>query len=243
MFKRLSFSFSKKLFTAVLIAVLACSCAACYAAPKIRPIRHPKPRHYNYSQETHSLFREFKDFKAYYNQHARHPHAAVRLYFYGVFAFTEAVRTGDKHWEREASKMIRYALHSDNPIENSPSLSELVRRLRDPGSAHIFRSFLTGTSPENNYTPKGGMGSIRDGSFRINFVNSRPQIERDDLKVLIKSSGADSPRTVYTSRYDDGRWYVTNPSSTYVQVARPHHDDYDNNRPRHHRRSHDADYD
>lgn len=238
MFKNFS-NFSKKFFAAVLIAVLACSVS--YAAPK-RAKRLPPRRHHNYSQETHSLFKDFKDFKAYYNRHATHPQAAVRLYFYGVFAFTEAVRTGDRRWEREAGKMIRYALHLDRPIEKSHNLSDFVQRLRDPGSAHIFRSFLAGTSPENNYTPKGGMGAISNGSFRINFVDSRPEIARGELKILIKSSGADSPRTVYTSRHDDGLWYVTNAVNTYVQVKKPHrHDNYDRRHPGRH--THDADYD
>ena len=61
MFKNFS-NFSKKFFAAVLIAVLACSVS--YAAPK-RAKRLPPRRHHNYTQETHSLFKDFKDFKAF----------------------------------------------------------------------------------------------------------------------------------------------------------------------------------
>lgn len=179
------------------------------------------------------LPKTYKEFKARYNNEAKSPEAAVKLYFEAVFAYTEAVKNKSQEWQIEAGKMIRYAIHYDTPIEKSYNLATFADRLKDPESAHIFRSFLEGTSPENNYTPSGGMESILNGNFKLMFNNYRKQ-ENDYLRLSLRSSGSDSQRIVWVKKFDDdGLWYTINITSTYVQVKEPKVNLH----------AHDADYD
>ena len=92
-----------------------------------------------------ALPRDYQEFKARYQKEGRTPEGAVKLYFEAVFCYiNEATRA-------EGSKMVRYALHYDRPIEQSYNLATFAERLRDPERQHIFRSFAAGTSPENDY--------------------------------------------------------------------------------------------
>lgn len=226
----------KKIFATALLLVLAFSSVSSAA---VRRRTYTSRTNYNYGK----LASNYQEFKQRYNKNAKTPRAAVKLYFEAVFAFTEAVRTGNSELQNEAGKMIRYAMHYDQPIENSAALANFVERLRDPKSAYIFRSFLRGTSPSNNYTPRGGTQTINNGTFAVNFVNSRPKVDKDALKVLIKSSGASESRPVWVKRFDDGLWYATNISYTYAPLESPINDASTSSTTKVKRPSHDADYD
>lgn len=168
-----------------------------------------------------ALPRDYQEFKARYQKEGRTPEGAVKLYFEAVFCYiNEATRA-------EGSKMVRYALHYDRPIEQSRNLATFAERLRDPERQHIFRSFAAGTSPENDY---------RMSPDNFDLVVTRKTQEQGYLRLFLRSSGADSPRPVWVKEFD-GLWYMINNASTYVEV-RPPKAFIDRTK-----NAHDADYD
>ena len=168
-----------------------------------------------------ALPRDYQEFKARYQKEGKTPEGAVKLYFEAVFCYiNEATRA-------EGSKMVRYALHYDRPIEQSNNLSTFAERLRDPEMHHIFRGFAAGTSPENDY---------RMSPDNFNLVVGKKVQEQGYLRVFLRNSGADSPRVVWMKEFD-GLWYMINNASTYVEV-RPPKAFIDRTK-----NAHDADYD
>ena len=168
-----------------------------------------------------ALPRNYQEFKARYQQEGRTPEGAVKLYFEAVFCYI------DEGTRAEGSKMVRYALHYDRPIEQSYNLATFVERLRDPEMHYIFRGFAEGTSPENDYR-------MSPDNFKL--VVTRKVQEQGYLRVFLHHSGADSPRVVWMQEFD-GLWYMINNASTYVQ-ARPPKAFTDRTK-----NAHDADYD
>ncbi|WP_298779117.1 hypothetical protein [uncultured Fretibacterium sp.] len=168
-----------------------------------------------------ALPQNYQEFKARYQQEGRTPEGAVKLYFEAVFCYI------DEATRAEGSKMLRYALHYDRPIEQSYNLTTFVERLRDPEMHHIFRGFAEGTSPENDY---------RMSPDNFNLVVGKKVQEQGYLRVFLQNSGADSPRSVWMKEFD-GLWYMINNAGTYVQV-RPPKAFIDRTK-----NAHDADYD
>lgn len=169
-----------------------------------------------------ALPRDYQEFKARYQREATTPEGALKLYFEAVFCYL------DESTRAEAGKMLRYALHWERPIEQSPMLATFVSRLKDPRQHHIFRSFAAGTSPENDYR-------MSPDDFELMVVGKRQEAGR--VNVLLRSSGADSPRIVWVQQFDDGLWYTTNNAGTYAQVRPPQAAAASR------RNAHDADYD
>ena len=163
----------------------------------------------------------FKEFKARYQTEGRSMEGAAHLYFEAVFCYmNEATRP-------EASKMLRYAMYLPVVLESSHANRTFVNRLKDPEYHHIFRSFVEGTSPETNYI-------IDPNNFTLAITSKRQ--EADFFHLGIRSSGADSTRSIWMQQHD-GLWYVINNASTYAQVRAPKAStDAQRNR-------HDADYD
>ncbi|MBQ7264400.1 MAG: hypothetical protein IJR14_11880 [Synergistaceae bacterium] len=168
------------------------------------------------------LPRTYAEFKERYATEGKTPRGAVKMYFEAVYAYL------DPQLREEASKMVRYALHSDRPIERSQNYATFAERLRDPSYAHIFRSFAKGTSPEDDY-------AMSPDDFELMFEDAWED-PGGYLRVALRSSGADSPRTIQVKDYD-GLWYVINNAGTYVEVRRPR------SQTDARRNAHDADFD
>lgn len=154
------------------------------------------------------LPKTYQEFKARYQSEGRTVEGAVKLYFEGVFAYM------NPSTRKEGAKMLRYALHSDMPIERSTHYATFVERMKDPDYNYSFRSFAYGAEPENNY-------AMSPDNFEIMYAG---RITRDPggyLKVPLFSSGSDSPRTIWVKRYEDGLYYVINNAATYAQVRMP----------------------
>ena len=151
------------------------------------------------------LPRDYQEFKARYQTEGRTMEGAAHLYFEAVFAYmNEATRA-------EASKMIRYAMYLSVPLEQSYNYATFVDRLKDPDYQHIFRSFAVGTSPENSY-------AMSPDNFTLNILSKRK--ESDFFHLVMKSSGADNPRSVWMQEHD-GLWYMINNAATYASVREP----------------------
>lgn len=142
------------------------------------------------------------------------------MYFDAVFCYLEPQR------RTEADKMLRYIMHADASLESNQRYITFVRRMKDPSYHHIFRSFASGTSPENGY-------SMSPQNYQLAF-SGRSQ-ESDYLRIFLVSSGSDRQRVVWVRQYEDGLWYVINNADTYLGVRAPRSTRADH--------SHDADYD
>ena len=122
--------------------------------------------------------------------------------------------------------MLRYIMHADANWEKKQKYVTFARRLKDPACHYIFRSFASGTSPQNGY---------RMSPENYSLVFSGKSNEADYARVFLISSGSDSRRIVWVKQYQDGLWYVINNADTYMKVREPASSRPDN--------SHDADYD
>ncbi|NLL36358.1 MAG: hypothetical protein GX256_02405 [Fretibacterium sp.] len=151
------------------------------------------------------LPKDYQDFKARYQKEGRTPEGALKLYFEAVFCYI------DPATREEGSKMLRYAMRVDRPIEKSQTLATFVERAQDPGENYVFRSFAAGASPENNY-------KMSPDNFKL--VIAKKTQESGYLVFHLKSSGADSPRRVWVKEFD-GLWHTINNASTYAQVTPP----------------------
>lgn len=167
------------------------------------------------------LPRDYQEFKARYQQQARTPEGALKLYFEAVFCYiNETTRS-------EGAKMLRYAMHVDRPLEQARSYTTFIERMRDPDENHVFRSFAAGTSPQNGY-------HMSPDNFELMIV--RRASETDYLALYLHSSGADSQRGVWMKEYG-GLWYTINNAGTYSQVRAPQ------SQIERHKNAHDADFD
>lgn len=162
----------------------------------------------------------YADFKERCRRAAVTPEGAVKMYFDAVFCYLDPARRA------EASKMLRYIMHTDANWEGNQRHVTFLRRLKDPSLHYIFRSFAAGTSPENGY---------RMSPDAYQLVFTRKDRQQDYTRVFLRSSGADSDRRVWVKQYPDGFWYVINNADTYAKVRDPAVSGMSN--------SHDADFD
>lgn len=186
----------------ICLASCALSAAPCNAAP------------------SQGLPSTYADFKERCRAAAVTPEGAVKMYFDAVFCYLDPARRA------EASKMLRYIMHTDANWEGNQRHVTFLRRLKDPSLHYIFRSFAAGTSPENGY---------RMSPDAYQLVFTRKDRQQDYIRVFLRSSGADSDRRVWVKQYPDGFWYVINNADTYAKVRDPAVSDVSN--------SHDADFD
>ncbi len=164
---------------------------------------------------------DYQEFKARYQEEGRTMEGAAHLYFEAVFSYMNPSRRS------EASKMLRYAMHLPMSLEKSSVNRTFIDRLQDESFHYIFRSFAAGTSPENSY-------SMSPDNFSLDIASKRK--EADYTQLYLRSSGADSPRSVWMQQHD-GLWYVINNAGTYAEV-RPPKSALDAKK-----HAHDADYD
>ena len=183
--------FSSVLFSAVALFLLCAGLAASAPAQ---------------SSGAGGLPSTYSEFKSRCQTAARTPQGAVKMYFDAVFCYLDPQRRA------EASKMLRFIMHTDANWEGSQKYVTFVRRLRDPHYRYIFQSFAAGTSPENGYR-------MSPDNYSLNIVRTSP--DQDHLRVFLRSSGADLDRRVWVRQFPDGLWYVINNSDTYVKVREP----------------------
>ena len=173
------------------------------------------------------------EFKQEYQTEAMTPQGALTMLFKGIFCYTKAVQTKNNQLKIDAGKMIRYALHSETPIESSVVYSTFRERLNDPSYYYIFRSYCQGTSVENSY-------QMDPENFVLNIGKFVDEGEREGKKycqLFLRSTGADTIRYVRQTKFQDGLWYTTTPHCVYLDTRKPKSYIMD------HLHDHDPDYD
>ena len=90
-------------------------------------------------------------------------------------------------------------LKGPRPLSNM-EIQFIDDRLRD-GKTYVPFSYFKGATPENDYTP--------DKPYSIT-VESNPYSDANQgyKKLIIKSSGADTPREVQLRMKGDGQWLL-----------------------------------
>lgn len=173
------------------------------------------------------------EFKQEYQTEAMTPQGALTMLFKGIFCYTKAVQTKNNRLRIDAGKMIRYALHSETPIETSAVYSTFRERLNDPNYYYIFRSYCSGTSVENSY-------QMDPENFTLNIGKLVDEGEREGKKycqLFLRSTGADTIRYVRQTKHLDGLWYTTTPHCVYLDTRKPKSYNMQ------HMHDHDPDYD
>ena len=102
--------------------------------------------------------------------------------------------------DREAGTEMLNFLRGPRPM--SPAdIAFLNDRLMD-GKNYVARSYFTGATPENEYTPTV--------PYTVKVIsNQYSSLENGNyMKLLINSGGADSPRSVTLRKTGGGTWYL-----------------------------------
>ncbi len=138
------------------------------------------------------------------------PEAALKLWFDSVFA------TMNRETGEEGAAMLGYLTI---PYKDSPqwyrqsSARTFVERIKE--RPHIFRSYAKGSSPTNGY-------AMDPNNYELEVVSCMADSSGRGWAVVIRSSGADSPRPVYLKKSDQtGLYYVDTFSNVYVDVRPP----------------------
>ncbi len=141
------------------------------------------------------------------------PEGALALWFDAVYLYMDE---DTRNQGREALTFLTIPFKDESGWEKLPSYRIFVSRMQDPAYAHIFRSYAVGTSPENAY-------SMDPKNFELNVVESAEDTHGRGWRVLVRSSGADSPRPVYMKKSTStGLWYVSEFGNVYVGIRPPH---------------------
>ena len=157
------------------------------------------------------------EFKQEYQVAAKTPQGALNMLFKGIFCYTKAVTTNNTQLKIDAGKMIRYAVHSETPIETSGYYSTFRERLNDPDYYYIFRSYCQGTSVDNSY-------QMDPENFALNIgkcVNEGTKEGKSYCQLFLSSTGADTIRYVRQTKELDGLWYTTTPHCVYLDTRKP----------------------
>ena len=106
--------------------------------------------------------------------------------------------------------LIHYPKHRENALAmlsvlaGSRELSAYDKQFladRFYGKDYVPRSYLAGTSPQNNYEPAT--------PYQITITaNAHSYEQANYAKLYLQSSGADSPRPVVLRLAKDGKWYL-----------------------------------
>jgi hypothetical protein len=140
------------------------------------------------------------------------PEGALTLWFDAVYLYMDE-DTRDQG--REALTYLTIPFKDEPGWEKLTSNRIFVSRMQDPAYAHIFRSYAVGTNPENAY-------SMDPQDYELDIVESSEDTHGRGWRVLIRSSGADSPRPVYMKKSTTtGLWYVSEFGNVYVGIRAP----------------------
>jgi hypothetical protein len=152
------------------------------------------------------------DWKQRHQQLGASPEGAIKLWFDAVFL---ACDPETRDLGREVLQYLTVPFKDDPQWYRRPSASTFASRLEDPRHHHIFRSYVKGATPENGYT-------IDRTGYSLHIAGSERDQYGRGWKLLLASSGADSPRPVYLRQSTkSGLWFVDSFANVYVGVRAP----------------------
>ncbi len=142
----------------------------------------------------------------------RTPDGALQLWFEGAFLYADPAT---RDLGRRVLEHLTLPFKGDPTWDERPSNQLFASRLRDPAHHHIFRSYARGATPANGY-------AVDPAAFELRVRSSRADGHGRGWRVLLESSGADSPRPVYLRQgSDSGLWFVDGFANVYVGVRPP----------------------
>ena len=118
--------------------------------------------------------------------------------------------------DREACYAMLDELRGPRPL--SPMEKQFIRDRFLDGQDYVPRSYFTGASPENGYTP--------DIPYTVRLSDSAAPFSEDGYKRFdIRSGGADAPRQVTLRlKPSEGNWYLWE-QSLLVGIRKPAQED------------------
>lgn len=140
------------------------------------------------------------------------PDGALKLWFEGLFLYSDPA---SRDLGRRVLQHLTLPFKDDPTWDERPSNLLFAGRLRDPAFSHIFRSYAKGATPANGY-------AMDPVAFELEIRSSRSDAHGRGWRVLLASSGADSPRPVYLKQSSQsGLWFVDGFANVYVGVRPP----------------------
>ncbi len=139
------------------------------------------------------------------SKQAKTPEGVVHLFMDGIFLYSESET---RALGRQALKAVLFNLPSD--WESNQAYQRFIKRIKK--ETHIFRSYCKGTSAANNY-------KVDLNKCELTIV----KVKKDGDKyrvVSLKSTGADSARSITLQQDDKGQWKVSTFSSIYLGVKK-----------------------
>jgi hypothetical protein len=147
-----------------------------------------------------------------HQEEGKTPDGAIKLWFDALFM---ALDPATRELGRDLLQYLTVPLRDDDQWYRRPSNQTFVSRLDDPRYHHIFRSYAEGTTPENDY-------AVDPASYRLQIAGSERDQYGRGWKILLVSSGADSPRPVYLRQSTtSGLWFVNSYANVYVGIRPP----------------------
>ncbi|MBN1619900.1 hypothetical protein JW890_04195 [candidate division WOR-3 bacterium] len=124
--------------------------------------------------------------------------------------------------EETGKKMLSMLMDPSRLVKRGDDIKELFQSdlkfisMQSKGKEYMFRSYISGTSPENSY-------EIEKMPAVFEFSSNKYSDAQGDnkYKLFVKSSGAASPRPVTLSRQADGYWKVFEYSSLLLDIKTP----------------------
>jgi len=146
------------------------------------------------------------EFEKRYRVEGSTPEGAAKLFFDAVFAYM------DRNTRAEGTKMLTLAMNEKPGWDRRHTMKLFVDRMKSGKTAHIFRSYARGATPENGY-------AMDVNDYELVIERTNPDHPKG-LQVYLRSGGADYPRVIYL-RQINGLWFVTDPSTVKVEVRPP----------------------
>jgi hypothetical protein len=160
---------------------------------KLKDAVNSAVNHKKYTYRFSKLPENLEEFKAMPGADLKDPNVTCALTICALCEFAE---------DREASVAMLNYLKGPRPMSQM-DISFVSDRFMD-GVDYIPRSYLNGTTVENDYTP-----SVPYSIDVWELNHSRDSIDQNYLRLFINSSGADSPRYVdLRLKPSTGEWFL-----------------------------------
>lgn len=125
------------------------------------------------------------------------PEASLKEPEFGAALFVAAMM----NYKDDPALAISMLEFLKGPSGVSEYEKQFIRDRLSDGKDYVIRSYLAGTSPENNYTPAV--------PYTVTPEKDAASEENGRVRVFMRSSGADSPRMIRMRlKASTGEWFI-----------------------------------
>lgn len=161
------------------------------------------------------------DFVSWRDSVATTPEGGAAVFVMALLKYSEDQKLG-QHFLTVAID-AQWLTNKADGYKGKAPLPRYLQALKEriAGRPYVARSYLQGTSPENNYSAQFPATLKILEQSRDQASNARNRNGSGSVKLFVYSSGADSPRPIELRRNDKGLWKAYNWSSLESGVRPP----------------------